>query len=91
MKIIKSNRTLVIYGVNECQPCKQLLKTVNKANIDGLNVIKRNLNEYVEKANEHDISSLPFSVLKDTEGAVIDKLVGNVSVEQFREFVGQEA
>lgn len=81
MKILK-------FYSNSCGPCKVLEKNLKEAGIeyDSINVTNP---DNLDLVTQYGVRGLPTLIKIDDDGAIIDKKVGVLSVEQIKEFCNE--
>lgn len=83
-EIIK-NRVLVDFYADWCGPCRMLGPVLEK--IDGIDIIKVNVDEYGELARKYGVMSIPCVVLFE-DSKEIKRNIGFMNEEKVKEFLG---
>ena len=83
-EIIK-NRVLVDFYADWCGPCRMLGPVLEK--IDGIDIIKVNVDESGELARKYGVMSIPCVILFE-DGKEIKRNIGFMNEEKVREFLG---
>lgn len=87
MEDIKNGRVLVDFYANWCGPCKMMAKQLEKYEdeVDAVKVVKVNVDENHELAQEFSVRSIPTIVYME-DGEIVDRTVGAKNLEQLKEF-----
>lgn len=83
-EIIK-NRVLVDFYADWCGPCRMLGPVLEK--IDGIDIIKVNVDGSGELARKYGVMSIPCVILFE-DGKEIKRNIGFMNEEKVREFLG---
>jgi len=85
--IPKKGRVLIDFYATWCGPCKMGPKSLEKYEEEnsGVTVVKINVDQQPDIASEYGIRSIPTLFYME-DGVVLDKHIGNASVEQLKEF-----
>lgn len=81
--LIKS-RVLVDFYADWCGPCKMLGPVLEK--IEGVDVIKVNVDNYEELAREYSVMSIPCVILFE-DGKEIKRNIGFMNEAKVKEFI----
>lgn len=78
-------RVLVDFFATWCGPCKMVAKQLDKyeEEVDDVKVIKINVDEESSLASKYGIRSIPTLFYME-DGEVVDKLIGNATLEQLK-------
>jgi thioredoxin-like negative regulator of GroEL len=72
------------YGSSWCQPCKLLDRTLKQ--LTGFDVVKYDVDEWEDLANEKGIRNVPVLIFYDGDNEV-DRLVGAVPLAKINEII----
>lgn len=72
------------YGASWCGPCKMLDRTLQQ--IKDIDIIKYDVDEYEDLANEKGIRNVPVLIFYDGDNEV-DRLVGAVPLARINEII----
>lgn len=75
------------YGSSWCQPCKQLDKTLQQ--ITGINIIKYDVDEYEELANQKNIRNIPVLIYYNENDQEVKRTVGAVSLSVINNIINE--
>lgn len=84
--LIKNGNYLVDFYADWCGPCKMLSSVLEE--IDDINIIKVNVDNYSELANRFRIMSIPHLIFFN-DGKEIDHIVGFVDKETIEDKVSE--
>ena len=81
---IIQERVLVDFYANWCGPCKMLSPILEK--LDGIKVLKVNVDENPELARKYGVMSIPCLILFE-KGKELKRNVGFIPEEKLKEFI----
>lgn len=77
-------KTLVDFYANWCGPCKMLSPILE--NLEGIKILKVNVDEYQDLAREYAVMSIPCLILFEN-GKEIKRNVGFIPENKLKEFI----
>ena len=82
---LQGEKVLVDFFATWCGPCKMIAKQLEKyqEEIDDVEVIKINVDQYPEISQEYGIRSIPNLFYMES-GEIIDRKTGNMSLEDLK-------
>lgn len=82
---LQGEKVLVDFFATWCGPCKMVAKQLEKyqEEIDDVEVIKINVDQYPEISQEYGIRSIPTLFYMEG-GEIIDRRTGNISLEDLK-------
>jgi thioredoxin 1 len=82
---LQGKKVLVDFFATWCGPCKMVAKQLEKyqEEIDDVEVIKINVDQYPEISQEYGIRSIPTLFYMEG-GEIIDRRTGNISLEDLK-------
>lgn len=83
LEVIKG-RVLVDFYATWCGPCRMLSPVLEQ--IDAIEIVKVNVDEYPEIARKYGVMSIPCLILFD-EGKEVKRNVGFLPLEKVKEFI----
>ena len=83
LEVIKG-RVLVDFYATWCGPCRMLSPVLEQ--IDAIEIVKVNVDEYPEIARKYGVMSIPCLILFD-EGKEVKRNVGFLPLEKLKEFI----
>lgn len=83
LEVIKG-RVLVDFYATWCGPCRMLGPVLEQ--IDAIEIVKVNVDEYPEIARKYGVMSIPCLILFD-EGKEVKRNVGFLPLEKVKEFI----
>lgn len=81
---IKEGRILVDFYADWCGPCRMMGDVLE--NIDGINILKVNVDKYPLIAQRYGIMSIPTLILFEN-GSVIKSNVGMIDLNMLNDFI----
>lgn len=83
LEVIKG-RVLVDFYATWCGPCRMLSPVLEQ--IDAIEIVKVNVDEYPEIARKYGVMSIPCLILFD-EGKEVKRNIGFLPLEKVKEFI----
>ena len=78
-------KKIIYFSAPWCSPCKVLGPTMQKLSSE-LPITKINVDEDTNTSVKYGIRNVPTLVLVDNSGKELNRLIGNVSEQQVKEF-----
>ena len=79
-------KTLYVFSAEWCRPCSQLKEVLKTSDLPVDQIIKVDVDDWKDIAKEHNIRSIPTSILKE-DGVEIRRKTGAMTLAQLKEFL----
>lgn len=79
-------KTLYVFSAQWCNPCKQLKETLKSSDIPVDQIITIDVDDWKDVTKEHNVRSVPTSILK-VDGVEVARKTGAMTPVQLKEFV----
>lgn len=62
------------FSSERCAPCKMVSETLEKKNLDGIEIVELNSLEHLDEFKKYGIRTVPTLIQVDEDGEVIERL-----------------